>query len=31
MEHALELEVPLEVEMKAGRDWYDMSALEEEG
>lgn len=29
MEHALTLDVPLEVEMKMGRDWYDMSPLDE--
>ncbi|MGH2447834.1 MAG: DNA polymerase I [Chloroflexota bacterium] len=28
MEHALELAVPLEVEIKAGRDWYNMEALQ---
>jgi DNA polymerase I len=28
MEHALPLEVPLEVEMKLGEDWYDMAPLE---
>jgi len=28
MEHALPLEVPLEVEVKVGRDWYDMAPLE---
>jgi DNA polymerase-1 len=28
MENALKLAVPLEVEMKAGRDWYDMAPLE---
>jgi DNA polymerase-1 len=27
MEHALELDVPLVVEMKVGRDWYDMAPL----
>lgn len=27
MEHAVELDVPLEVEMKVGRDWFDMSPL----
>jgi len=27
MENALELAVPLEVEMKVGRDWYDMTPL----
>ncbi len=28
MEHALPLEVPLEVEMKVGDDWYDMAPLD---
>jgi DNA polymerase-1 len=28
MEHALTLDVPLEVEMKVGVDWYDMSPLD---
>ncbi|GAC1470514.1 MAG: DNA polymerase I [Chloroflexota bacterium] len=28
MVHALELNVPLDVEIKWGRDWYDMSPLE---
>jgi DNA polymerase-1 len=28
MEHAFSLEVPLEVEMKVGDDWYDMAPLE---
>jgi DNA polymerase-1 len=28
MEEALELSVPLEVELKVGKDWYDMSPLE---
>lgn len=28
MEHALPLDVPLEVEMKVGDDWYDMAPLE---
>jgi DNA polymerase-1 len=27
MQHALELGVPLEVEVKAGPDWYDMQPL----
>jgi DNA polymerase I len=27
MEHALALDVPVEVEMKVGRDWYDMEPL----
>jgi DNA polymerase-1 len=27
MEHAMELSVPLEVELKVGEDWYDMSPL----
>jgi len=27
MEHAYELSVPLEVEIKVGRDWYDMSPV----
>jgi DNA polymerase-1 len=27
MEHAIELKVPLEVEMKVGRDWYDMKPV----
>jgi len=27
MENALKLAVPLEVEMKVGRDWYDMTPL----
>ncbi|HLJ66373.1 MAG TPA: DNA polymerase I, partial [Chloroflexota bacterium] len=31
MEHAVELSVPIEVEMKAGRNWYDMSPLERLG
>lgn len=29
MVHALDLPVPLEVEVKAGRDWYDMTPLAE--
>lgn len=29
MKHAVELSVPLEVEMKIGRDWYDMEPLEQ--
>jgi DNA polymerase-1 len=28
MEHAAQLDVPLEVEMQVGRDWYDMSPIE---
>jgi DNA polymerase-1 len=28
MEHALPLDVPIEVDMKVGDDWYDMVALE---
>ncbi|GAC1402454.1 MAG: hypothetical protein NVSMB52_16410 [Chloroflexota bacterium] len=24
MEHAVELDVPLEAEVKSGKDWYDM-------
>jgi DNA polymerase-1 len=28
MEHAVTLEVPLEVEMKVGDDWYDMAPVE---
>jgi DNA polymerase-1 len=28
MEHAFSLEVPLEVEMKVGDDWYDMAPLD---
>jgi DNA polymerase-1 len=28
MEHAVPLEVPLEIEQKAGGDWYDMEPLE---
>jgi DNA polymerase-1 len=28
MEHALDIGVPLEVEVKAGQDWYDMLPLE---
>ena len=27
MEHAIELKVPLEVEAKVGKDWYDMTPL----
>jgi DNA polymerase-1 len=28
MEHAIQLKVPLEVEVKMGKDWYDMSPVE---
>jgi DNA polymerase I-like protein with 3'-5' exonuclease and polymerase domains len=28
MEHAMDLGVPLEVEVKSGGDWYDMRALQ---
>ncbi|MGI8968609.1 MAG: DNA polymerase I, partial [Chloroflexota bacterium] len=31
MEHALELKVPIEVEMKVGRDWYDMTDIDRRG
>ncbi|MGI8826090.1 MAG: DNA polymerase I [Chloroflexota bacterium] len=31
MGHAMELQVPLEVEMKQGKDWYEMEALVAEG
>jgi DNA polymerase-1 len=27
MESSVQLEVPLEVELKAGRDWYDMTSV----
>jgi DNA polymerase-1 len=31
MENALELAVPVEVDLKAGRTWYDVEPLELEG